>query len=135
MIAPSLDTVIAQRLARNFVHTVKHEAVSQSDKELLEKYAAEVSAVTKKEYKIPDTLPKAQGCQLCNQTGYLGRVVLAEVIRLDNDMEQKILDKESTYHLQDAAFGKGMISMFMDGVVKVIKGVTSLEEILRVCSR
>ena len=136
LIAPSLDTVIAQRLARKFCpHCVKHEAVSQSDKELLEKYASEVSAVTKKEYKIPDTLPKAQGCQLCNQTGYLGRVVLAEVIRLDNDMKQKILDKESTYHLQDAAFGKGMISMFMDGVVKVIKGVTSLEEILRVCSR
>ena len=40
-------------------------------------------------------------------------------------MKQKILDKESTYHLQDAAFGKGMISMFMDGVVKVIKSYIS----------
>ena len=136
LIAPSLDTVIAQRLARTFCkNCVKHEPVSQSDRELLEKYAAEVSAVTKKEYHTPDTLPKAQGCNLCNQTGYLGRVVLAEVIRLDTDLKQMILDKESTYHLQDAAFKKGMISMFMDGVVKVLSGVTSLEEILRVCSR
>jgi len=91
--------------------------------------------VTKKEYQIPESLPKAQGCDVCNNTGYLGRVVLAEVIRLDEDLKEMILQKDSTYKLQKKAFEKGIISMFMDGIIKVVTGKTSLEEVLRVCSR
>ena len=136
LIAPSLDTVIAQRLCRTFCkNCVKMEKVSDSEKEILNKHLEAVSAVTKQQYTIPDSLPKAQGCNVCNNTGYLGRVVVAEVIRLDEDLKEMILQKESTYKLQKKAFEKGIISMFMDGIIKVIKGKTSLEEVLRVCSR
>jgi len=136
LIAPSMDTLIAQRLTRTFCkNCVKMAPVSREDRELLEKYTKEVSAVTGKTYPIPSELPTAQGCKVCNHTGYLGRVVIAEVIRLDNDLKQMILDKESTYKLQEAAYKKGMISMFMDGIIKVTQGITSLAEVLRVSSK
>jgi len=136
LIAPSLDTVIAQRLCRTFCkNCVKMEKVSDSEKQILREHLQTVTAVTKKDYVIPDELPKAQGCKVCNNTGYLGRVVVAEVIRLDEDLKEMILQKDSTYKLQKKAFEKGIISMFMDGIIKVIKGKTSLEEVLRVCSR
>ena len=131
-----MDTLIAQRLTRTFCkNCVKMAPVSREDRELLEKYTKEVSAVTGKTYPIPSELPTAQGCKVCNHTGYLGRVVIAEVIRLDNDLKQMILDKESTYKLQEAAYKKGMISMFMDGIIKVTQGITSLAEVLRVSSK
>jgi type IV pilus assembly protein PilB len=136
LIAPSLDTVIAQRLARTFCpKCVKQETVNEQERAKLTEYLQSVTAVTKKEYQIPDSLPKAQGCEVCNHTGYLGRVVLAEVIRLDEDLKEMILQKDSTYKLQKKAFEKGIISMFMDGIIKVVTGKTSLEEVLRVCSR
>lgn len=136
LIAPSLDTVIAQRLCRTFCpNCVKHEKVTDSEKQILNEHLQTVSAVTKKQYTIPDTLPKAQGCDVCNNTGYLGRVVVAEVIRLDEELKEMILQKDSTYKLQKKAHDKGIISMFMDGILKVITGKTSLEEVLRVCSR
>ena len=136
LIAPSLDTVIAQRLCRTFCpKCVKHEKITDSEKQILTEHLQTVSAVTKKQYTIPDTLPKAQGCDVCNNTGYLGRVVVAEVIRLDEELKEMILQKDSTYKLQKKAYDKGIISLFMDGILKVITGKTSLEEVLRVCSR
>ncbi|MBT6143115.1 type II/IV secretion system protein [bacterium] len=136
LIAPSLDTVLAQRLARTFCPKCSTtEAVSAEDKKNLEKYLQEITKVTKQEYQVPAELPKANGCDICNHTGYLGRVVIAEVIRLDQELKELILNKTATHKLQQAALGKGMITMFMDGILKVLAGKTSLSEILRVCSR
>ena len=136
LMAPSLDTVLAQRLARTFCPKCKTmEKVSESDKTKLSQFLQEVSKVTKTQYTIPESLPKANGCSVCNNTGYLGRIVIAEVIRLDEDLKEMILQKHSTYKLQQAAYDKGIISMFMDGIIKVVEGKTSLSEVLRVCSR
>ena len=95
----------------------------------------EITIVTKQEYQVRAELPKAYGCDICKHTGYLGRVVIAEVIRLDQELKELILNKTATHKLQQAALEKGMITMFMDGILKVLAGKTSLSEILRVCSR
>jgi type IV pilus assembly protein PilB len=135
MIAPALDTLLAQRLVRTFCsHCSKVEAVSPALKAELEKEAAEISKITKQEYKIPEMLPVAKGCQICNNTGYLGRIVIAEIFRVDDEFKNLIMQNKSIFELLQFAQSKGMITMEQDGLIKVIEGKTSLEEVKRVVS-
>lgn len=133
MIAPALDMLMAQRLVRTFCpHCVKHAAVSETDKAILEKELAEISALTGETYSVPAELPTAQGCEQCNHTGFLGRNVIAEMLRLDDEFRDLILKGESISVLREAALKRGMLTMKQDGILKVIEGKTALSEVLRV---
>lgn len=133
MIAPALDMLMAQRLVRTFCpHCVKNAAVSENDKAILEKDLADISAVTGQQYVVPAELPQAQGCDQCNHTGFLGRNVIAEMLRVDDAFRDLILNGQSITVLKEEALKRGMITMKQDGVLKVIEGKTSWNEVLRV---
>jgi len=133
MIAPALDTLIAQRLVRTFCpHCVKESPVSAEDKAFLEEKLAEISVVTGEQYVVPEALPEAQGCEECNHTGYLGRLVIAEMVRVTDEFLDLILSNARLTELKKKARELGMIDMFEDGIVKVIQKQTSLEEVRRV---
>jgi len=134
VIAPALDTIMAQRLVRTFCpHCKTEEIVSASDKAYLEKELAAINELKGTNYVVPETLPKANGCKACNQTGYLGRLVIVEIIRLDDEFREVVLENSSSLlALKEAAVKRGILFMKQDGVLKVISGQTSLSEVRRV---
>lgn len=132
-IAPALDTLIAQRLVRGFCpHCVKTESLSQEQIQHLQAELTKVATKTQQTYSVPTELPKACGCEICNNTGYLGRIVVAEIIRMDDEYRELILKDASLMEMRKEAAKRGILTMYEDGLLKVIAGKTSLEEILRV---
>ena len=75
---------------------------------------------------------KGKGCDVCHQTGYLGRVGIFEVLLVDDEIKKAIVDKKDASVIQAIAIKKGMTTMFQDGIEKILAGVTTLDEILRV---
>ncbi len=78
------------------------------------------------------TLYKGKGCEECSDSGYLGRISINEVLVADDDVRDAILKKASSNDIRNIAIQKGMTTMLEDGYAKVLKGETTIEEILRV---
>ncbi|MFZ2153119.1 MAG: GspE/PulE family protein [Microgenomates group bacterium] len=77
-------------------------------------------------------LPKIVGCDKCNHTGYLGRIAIYEVMPMTEKMAKLVVEKAAASDIQKLAMENGMLSMKQDGFVKVLEGVTTIEEVLRV---
>ncbi len=137
-IAPAINMVVAQRLPRkvckkcvNFVPASPIEL--KKIKEGLEK----ISTETKKKIGLPSLepglkIPQIKGCQECNFTGYRGRIGIYETFLVDDEMERFILTSPSIVDMRELAIKKGMVLMYQDGLIKVLKGITTVEEIERV---
>jgi type IV pilus assembly protein PilB len=78
------------------------------------------------------TLYRGEGCNKCNNTGYLGRLGIYEVIEVDDEIGKLIIGHASTSEIQHTAIKNGMITMQQDGFLKSLEGLTTFEEILRV---
>ena len=81
---------------------------------------------------LKGNLMKGTGCATCNGTGYKGRVALYEVMRFTDDLKEMVLQGASTAELKAAAIKHGMATLRVSGIKKVLDGVTTPEEILRV---
>lgn len=136
MIAPALHTIIAQRLARRICpHCQEQKAIPASQMEELQRTIETIKSVRPAEnIAIPETLPVASGCDICSHTGYKGRVAVVEMLEVDFEMKDLIMNKASTTKLIESARRKGMITMREDGILKVLQGITTLEEVHRVTS-
>jgi type IV pilus assembly protein PilB len=77
-------------------------------------------------------LPKIVGCEKCNNTGYLGRIAIYEVMPISEKIGKLIVEKASASKIQELAMEEGMLTMKQDGYVKVLEGVTSMDEVVRV---
>jgi len=77
-------------------------------------------------------LPKIVGCEKCNNTGYLGRIAIYEVMPVSEKLSKLIVSKGSASDIQRTAMEEGMITMKQDGYVKALEGVTSMDEVIRV---
>ncbi|HHE67659.1 MAG TPA: type II/IV secretion system protein [Candidatus Parcubacteria bacterium] len=134
-IAPALNMVVAQRLPRKVCQKcVKFVEPSKKD---LKKIKHNLSGL-KKEI-LPKNflkgtfkIPLAQGCKNCNFTGYRGRIGIFETFLVDDEMERFILKSPSIVAMRKMAIKKGMVLMRQDGLIKVLEGITTIEEIERV---
>ncbi len=134
-IAPAINMIVAQRLPRKVCKKcVKFILPTPKD---LDKIKKGLTGVRKeiippnffeKEFKIP----KAVGCLDCNSTGYRGRVGIYEAFLVDDEMERFILTSPSIADMKKSAIKKGMVLMQQDGLIKVLGGKTTLDEIERV---
>lgn len=77
-------------------------------------------------------IPKIVGCEKCNNTGYFGRVAIYEVMPINEKISKSILTKATASDIQKMAMEDGMLTMKQDGYVKVLEGVTTIEEVIRV---
>ena len=74
---------------------------------------------------------KPKGCAKCSDIGYKGRVGVYEIMTMSPEIEKLILGgKVSEYEMQKAAENQGMVNMLQDGLIKALKGMTSVQEIL-----
>jgi type IV pilus assembly protein PilB len=78
------------------------------------------------------TVPKIVGCDKCNNTGYLGRIAIYEVMPISEKISKLIVEKASASDIQKQAISEGMLTMKQDGYVKVLEGITTVDEVLRV---
>ncbi len=125
LVGSALDCVLAQRLARRLC--LKCKQGYEPTRELL---AASRFAWPEDE-PLP-TLHRPVGCSSCSKTGYKGRLALHEVMAVDHDIERLAVERGSKEAIETVARAAGMTTMRQDGLTKVLQGVTSLEEILRV---
>ena len=103
-------------------------------KEMILKEIAELQLNIKEKIKIPEPLEiyTAQGCKKCGQLGFLGRIALFEVLSMSGELAEIILKDPSETKIIQEANRQGMITMKQDGIRKVLEGVTTIEEVLRV---
>ena len=122
LMAGSLICIVAQRLARKLCPECKQEsAIDATEKRLL---GAKYSHI--------DKLFKAVGCEKCNHTGYKGRVVVAEVLPFDRELDEMVAASKSRKELLQYLLSKNFIPMVEDGLQKVVSGITDLKELIRV---
>lgn len=125
LLSTSILGIIAQRLVRKLCNSCKVEG------KLEEKFLKIV-----KNY-FPDRestvyFPSEEGCAECKGMKYKGRVAIAEVLIVDDDIRKMIAEGATEQDLFKKAVDKGMRPMFVDGMEKVLEGTTSTEEVLRV---
>ena len=75
---------------------------------------------------------KGNGCKVCHDTGYSGRLGVFEVLEVTKDMRKLIAKNADSDEINSLAVSEGMNSMLDDGLQKVLKGMTTIEEVLRV---
>lgn len=128
LVASSLNAVVAQRVVRRICSTCKEkitpppEVVSDIGQVLGKLYA-------KKEAEL--VLYRGKGCEECNNTGYLGRIGIFEVLPISEKIGRLILERASSADIERLAEEEGMITMKQDGYLKAVEGITTLEEVLR----
>jgi len=74
---------------------------------------------------------EGQGCMECGGTGYKGRAGLYEVMAMSPELRRMVLRGASTAEMSDQAVSEGMLTLRMDGILKIKKGTTSLEEVVK----
>ena len=132
IITSALRVSMAQRLVRKLCEFCKKEVpIEGKVKEEIEKT---VAGIEEKEQIPTDRTKMWQhvGCEKCNHTGYKGRVGIYEAILTNSKIEDAIERNPSEREIWLAAKGQGILTMRQDGTLKILSGVTSIEELERV---
>ncbi len=122
LIASSLRAVISQRLVRTLCLRCKKETVPTED----DKKAFLVTGHT------PHKIFYAPGCRNCFNTGFRGRTVISELLEMNEGIRKLVVEKETASKIKEESIKNGMVTMFEDGVQKILSGVTTLSEVLEV---
>lgn len=78
----------------------------------------------------PVSIFRPQGCQFCNNSGYKGRVAIHEIMHMDETMKSMVTQTKSSESLRNLASNNGMINLWTSCRSLVLKGVTSLQELM-----
>lgn len=135
LLPPTLSVAIAQRLVRVLCPECKKKVKpSKEIQNLILKEIETLPEEMKKKIKIPEPflIYEAQGCKKCQNQGFKGRTALFEVLEMTKELEKIILTEPSENKIAEEAKRQGMITMKQDGILKVLKGVTTIAEVLRV---
>jgi type IV pilus assembly protein PilB len=122
-VASAVNLVVAQRLIRRICKDCKGEHKYKDE---------ELSALGTDLEKLKAlTFMKGAGCDTCSGTGYKGRAGLYEVMSLSPELRRMILRGASVVEIRDQAVAEGMLTLRMDGMKKIERGVTTLEEVVK----
>ena len=78
---------------------------------------------------------KGKGCNSCNKTGYRGRIGIYELMLVNSKIRRMIFDNAPTQLIREQAMENGMSSLYQDGILKVLGGITTFEEVYRVAKK
>ena len=124
LVASSLQLIVAQRLGRKVCKDCREPYAADEDS--LAPYGHQPQGVGKVQ------LYKGKGCPLCNFTGMKGRVAFYEIMPITQELRDMILKQAPTAELRAAAQAQGMKTLRQAGLLKVLDGVTTVDEVLRV---
>ena len=122
LVASSVSGIVAQRLVRRVCrYCAEEHEPTKREKEIFAKRGLTI-----------DRIVRGRGCSSCHMTGYRGRMAIQEVLVLDDEMRRVIMDSESFTKLRSLAIRNKTIFLIDDGLLKIKKGLTTTEEVLRV---
>jgi type IV pilus assembly protein PilB len=125
LIASSVIAIMAQRLVR--VNCVKcKKPYKPTEAELR-------GAAIRPEQLAKATFMRGTGCSHCNQSGYRGRLGIFEMMKLTSIIRELTFTQAPTQQIRKVARQNGMRNLLEDGILKVLKGTTTLEEVLSTC--
>lgn len=133
-IAPAVNAAMAQRLVRRLCKSCKKKmAILADDFKLLKTHLKDLPPDLKiAEIREDSEIYYPQKCKECNLTGYKDRIGVYEIMIVDSELEKLIISSPSITDIRNFALKKGMITMIQDGFLKVLDGITSVEEVMRV---
>jgi type IV pilus assembly protein PilB len=146
LIASTVNVIIGQRLVRKLCNECK-VAYTLNDKEVKTLNASfnmdEILSILKKAPELKGMIDKkstwknvnlyrSKGCDQCNKEGYHGRLGIYEVLEMDETMGKLVTANATSDVIEQKAKENGMRTMNADGFIKVVQGITSLEEVMRV---
>jgi type IV pilus assembly protein PilB len=124
LVTSSLNAIVAQRLARR-ICTDCAEPLEMDKKVLAE------AGMTDEQLAVARPL-QGKGCRRCSDTGYKGRVALYEVMHVGDEIKECVLQGYSAMEIKKEAIRLGMQTLRMSGLKKIVEGMTTLAEVLRV---
>ena len=135
MLAPGLNAIIAQRLVRkvcpecHLTHTL-----SATEQQEFQATLTTIKEIMPKIKPLPNLIyqAKPEGCEKCSHTGYRGRTVIGEVLLITEAIRELILKRASADAIFKQARTEGFLTLEEDGLLKVLAGITTLEEVERV---
>jgi type IV pilus assembly protein PilB len=130
LVASTVNVIIAQRLIRKICEMCK-TSIDVDVSQLIQNLPPDA---VKKHFGQSKTVRiyKGQGCEVCHMTGYTGRIGIFEVLEVSSELKKLITQKNDANAILGQAIKEGMNTMLDDGLMKVMKGLTSIEEVLRV---
>ena len=126
LVASALELIVAQRLARRLCPKCS-ETVKVTDPSITEEERDFLGIVDERA-----TIGRAVGCGRCYGTGYSGRIGLYEILPVTREIRELILNHGTSEAIRDRAVAMGVRSIREDGRQKVLKGITTVGEVLRV---
>lgn len=130
LVASTVNVIIAQRLVRKIcdicksTRTItKEELLINLPQEAINKYIEDKNSVI---------IYQGTGCKICHMTGYSGRIGVFEVLEVTKSIRDLIIKRQDADVILQKAIEEGMTTMLDDGLEKVLKGLTTIEEVLRV---
>jgi type IV pilus assembly protein PilB len=131
-LATSSNAFMAQRLVRKLCDCKEKVTMAPEEKEKIERIIKTIDPKSGVEIPKIEFVFKPKGCEKCNGIGYKGRTTVSEVLIIDKDIKEMIFQNAFSTQIRDKAIEKGMLTMAQDGVLKVLEGETTMEEVERV---
>ena len=129
-IGPAVRLIVGERLVRRLCDACKKpQALSDALKGKIEEAVVALPSRVDRSLWEGIMAFEAVGCAACTGTGYRGRVGIFEVMRITQGLERLIIEKAGEREIESCAIGEGMATMRQDGVVKVLCGITTIEEV------
>jgi type II secretory ATPase GspE/PulE/Tfp pilus assembly ATPase PilB-like protein len=138
LLGAAISTIQAQRLVRRVCPYCKEPY--KPEKKILEQLIEEIKNLPKSEgvdlSSLNDLyLMKGKGCNHCNYTGYKGRLGIYEVLNISKNLERLISVNADIEKIEEVAKKEGFVTMLQDGLVKVLAGLTTLDEVYEVANK
>jgi type IV pilus assembly protein PilB len=129
LVASTVNVILAQRLVRKIcercrvsVDIESEEVEKNFDRDMVKKYYGGIKKLR---------VYRGKGCEVCHNTGYMGRVGIFEVLSMSEEIRELIVAKADAGQIKKRAAKEGMRAMLEDGLDKIQQGVTTIEEVLR----
>lgn len=134
LLASTVNVVIAQRLVRKICEACRISYVISADEKKLIESEPAIREIFHREAKNLSALRlyRGSGCKVCGQTGYHGRIGIFEVLEMTDDIRHLIVERTPSDVIMQTARRHGMTALLEDGAAKVLNGITSLSEVVRV---
>jgi len=126
LISSSVMAILAQRLVR---------VLCKECRERYEISSAEIAELEIKQGVEGSAVYRAKGCESCFRTGYFGRTAIYELLLVDDEIRQLIMKSTDASTIKSSAMEKSMTTLRQDGADKILKGITSVEEVVRVTQK
>jgi len=139
LLSSTVNLVIAQRLVRKVcLSCIESYKLTKVQEETIARQlslfdaGAKIGGKKKRPHAIPKEVFRGRGCKVCDGSGFSGQIGIFEVLVVDDKIRDLINQSKSAGEIRKEAIAGGMLSMFEDGLEKVQRGVTTIEEVLRV---